>query len=74
MQQQVWAGVDIGKTHHHAVVIDADGNRPLSRRVANDEDPPVRLLADVIGLAETVTWAVDMRTDGAALMLALLDE
>jgi transposase len=70
--QQVWAGVDIGKTHHHAVVIDADGKRLLSRRVANDEEPLVKLLIDVTGLAETVTWAVDMRTDGAALILALL--
>ncbi|MFE7478551.1 transposase, partial [Streptomyces sp. NPDC057575] len=29
---QIWAGVDIGKEHHHCVVIDAQGKRLLSRR------------------------------------------
>jgi hypothetical protein len=33
----IWAGVDIGKEHHHCVVIDAHGERLLSRRVLNDE-------------------------------------
>ncbi|MFF4551357.1 transposase, partial [Streptomyces sp. NPDC001406] len=34
---QIWAGTDIGKTHHHCVVLDVEGKRLLSRRVANDE-------------------------------------
>ncbi|MGW7020159.1 IS110 family transposase, partial [Streptomyces decoyicus] len=34
---RIWAGVDICKTHHHCVVIDAEGRQLLSRRVANDE-------------------------------------
>ncbi|MCX5105292.1 IS110 family transposase [Streptomyces sp. NBC_00053] len=29
---QLWAGLDIGKKNHYAVVIDADGKRLLSRR------------------------------------------
>ena len=44
---QVWAGVDTGKTHHHCVVIDPDGRRLLSRRVANDEQELLALLAAV---------------------------
>src|SRR5258705_12048859 len=35
--QPLWAGVDAGKSDHYCVVIDADGKRLLSRRVANDE-------------------------------------
>lgn len=70
--QQVWAGVDIGKEHHHAVVIDVDGNRRLSRRVANDEPALLELIAEVNGLADDVRWAVDVCTGGAALLLALL--
>jgi hypothetical protein len=31
---RVWAGTDIGKTHHYCVVIDQDGRRLLPRRVA----------------------------------------
>ncbi|WP_374952999.1 transposase [Arthrobacter sp. ZGTC212] len=29
--------MDAGKTHHHCVVIDADGTRLYSQRIANDE-------------------------------------
>jgi hypothetical protein len=68
------AGIDAGKAHHHCVVIDTDGKRLLSRRVANDETDLLELIADAITLAAsgTVTWAVDLNGGGAALMLALL--
>lgn len=32
---RIWAGLDAGKTHHHCVVIDAEGTKMLSRRVSN---------------------------------------
>jgi transposase len=70
--RQAWAGIDIGKGHHHAVVIDGEGKRLLSRRVANDEADLLELIAGVLGTAEEVTWAVDMIAGGAALLLALL--
>jgi transposase len=69
---QVWAGADAGKTHHHCVVIDADGKRLLSRRVANDEPELLVLLADVAVLGEQVTWAADLPDGGAALLTGLL--
>lgn len=72
MLRQVWAGVDIGKGYHHAVVVDGDGNRMLSRRVANDEADLLELINDVLGLAGEVRWAVEIATGGAALLLALL--
>jgi transposase len=71
----VWAGIDAGKTHHHCVVIDADGTRLLSRRVANDETPLLELIADVTALTGDhgeLTWAVDLNSGGAALLIALL--
>lgn len=70
--EQVWAGVDAGKEHHHCVVIDGDGNRLLSRRIANDELPLVELIETVRGLAERVVWAVDLAGGGAALLIGLL--
>ncbi|MBX6357110.1 MAG: IS110 family transposase [Micromonosporaceae bacterium] len=70
--ERAWAGVDIGKEHHHVVVIDTDGARLLSRRVANDEPALLELIGRVTGLAEQVRWAVDVSTGGAALLLALL--
>ncbi|MCJ1698026.1 IS110 family transposase [Rathayibacter caricis] len=69
-----WAGVDAGKAHHHCVVIDDDGKRLLSRKVQNDENALLELLAEVIELAggATLTWACDLNHGGAALLLALL--
>jgi hypothetical protein len=37
--------MDIGRGHHHLAVVDAEGNRVLSQRVANDEPA----LAELIG-------------------------
>ncbi|WP_435887699.1 IS110 family transposase, partial [Streptomyces antimycoticus] len=51
---RIWAGVDIGKEHHHCVVIDADGRRLLSRRILNDETALLELLKDVLDLDEDV--------------------
>ncbi|MDQ0382893.1 transposase [Amycolatopsis thermophila] len=71
---ELWAGIDAGETHHHCVVIDADGGRLLSRRVSNEETALLALITDVTTLAGPVpvTWAVDLNRGGAALLLALL--
>lgn len=74
---QLWAGVDAGKTHHHCVVIDTDGTRLYSQRVANDESALLNLIADVAGLTGNpgggeVVWATDLNHGGAALLIALL--
>ncbi|MFI5987910.1 IS110 family transposase [Streptomyces sp. NPDC051555] len=69
---QIWAGVDIGKEHHHCVVIDRDGERLLSRRVLNDETALLELIQDVLALDEDVLWAVDLNHGGAALLIGLL--
>jgi len=66
------AGVDAGKTHHHCVAIDETGRRLLSRRVANDEPELLELLADVMDLADEVTWGIDLADGGAALAIATL--
>ncbi|MEE2033371.1 IS110 family RNA-guided transposase [Rhodococcus chondri] len=74
--RQLWAGIDAGKNHHHCVVIDTDGTRLHSRRVANDEAELIDLIDAVTRLADegTVTWAIDLNSGGAALVIALLAE
>lgn len=52
--ERAWAGVDIGKGHHHAVVVDAEGRRLLSRRVGNDETALLELIGQAAGLADDV--------------------
>ncbi|MGW1617496.1 IS110 family transposase [Streptomyces sp. NPDC002285] len=69
---RIWAGVDIGKEHHHCVVIDAAGQRLLSRRILNDETALLALISDVLDLDEDVLWAVDLNHGGAALLIGLL--
>ncbi|WP_369242465.1 IS110 family transposase [Streptomyces sp. R21] len=71
---RIWAGTDCGKTHHHCLVMDAEGGTLLSRRVANDEPELLKLLDDVLDLAggDQVTWALDMTGGEPALLIALL--
>jgi hypothetical protein len=70
----LWAGVDAGKSDHYCVVIDADGKRLLSRRVANDEAALLELINAITALADggELTWAIDLNAGGAALLIALL--
>jgi hypothetical protein len=66
----IWAGIDIGKEHHHCVALDARGERRLSRRVGNDEP---ELIRDVLALAEsgealwTPTAAAPLCSSGSCL-------
>lgn len=66
--------MDIGRGHHHVAVIDAEGSRMLSQRVANDEPALVELIERVGELAGEVSWAVDVRSSESALLLTLLFE
>ena len=69
---QLWAGVDVGKEHHWVVVVDDTGTVKPSRKLVNDEQP-IRTLVDEIGaMAERVSWAVDLTTVYAALLLTVL--
>jgi transposase len=69
---KAWAGVDVGKGFHWAHVLDASGRELLSRKVENDEAGLLKLIDEVLSLAEEVIWALDQPGGGAALLLALL--
>lgn len=70
--ERAWAGTDIGRGHHHVAVVDVDGERLLSQRVANDEGALLEVIGEVVGLAGQVTWAIDLHSSESALLLALL--
>ena len=74
MQQlhQAWVGIDAGKGHHHLVVIDEEGHRLVSRRVANDEPELTAAIDSVLQRAKQVTWAIDLADGPAALAITLL--
>lgn len=71
---RIWAGTDCGKTHHHCLVLDAEGDTLLSRRVANDEPELLELIGSVLDLVDddSVTWAMDMTGGEPALLIELL--
>ncbi|MFE3324404.1 transposase [Streptomyces sp. NPDC059176] len=53
----------MGRVHHHAVVLNGEGEVLLSRRVVSDEPELPKLTADVLELGEDVVGAVHV-TDG----------
>jgi hypothetical protein len=71
-RDRAWVGIDVGKTHHWACVVDADGRKLLSIKVANDEADVVALIATAGSQATQLDWAVDIIGAPSALLLALL--
>ncbi|MEY9965485.1 transposase [Streptacidiphilus sp. MAP12-16] len=74
MLSRIWVGADCGRTHHHCLVMDAEGNTLLSRRVLNDEAELLELIGDILEVADNseVTWTLDMTGGEPALLIALL--
>lgn len=71
-RDMAWVGIDVGKTHHWACVVDVDGKKLLSIKVANDEADIVALIATAGSQATQLDWAVDIIGAPSALLLALL--
>jgi transposase len=70
----VWAGIDVGKTHHWVCVVDTDGTTVLSVKIGNDQNEIDAVIATVTALAERVEWALDIIGAPSALLLALLNQ
>ncbi|WP_327722198.1 IS110 family transposase [Streptomyces sp. NBC_00490] len=69
---RVWAGIDAGKGHHWAAVVDETGTTLWSQKIDNDETPILAAIGEILNLAEEVHWAVDISGTASALLLALL--
>ena len=55
-----WIGIDVGKTHHWACMVDAEGKKLSSIKVANDEAEIVALITNAGSQARQVVWAVEI--------------
>jgi len=71
---KAWAGIDAGKEFHWAHVLDASGEKLLSRKVTNDEADLSELIDEALSFAEEVVWSIDQPGGGATLLLGLLWE
>ncbi|GAQ51599.1 MULTISPECIES: IS110 family transposase [Streptomyces] len=69
---QAWCGIDAGKGHHWAAVVDETGATMWSKKIDNDETAILAALGEVLDLADEVRWAVDISGTASALLLALL--
>ena len=49
---QVWAGVDAGKGHHWAAVVDETGATLWSKKIENDESAILTALGEILDLAD----------------------
>ena len=54
------------------VVVDDTGTVKLSRKLVNDEQPIRALVAEIGAMAERVSWAVDLTTVYASLLLTVV--
>ena len=68
----VWVGVDVGKATHHACAMDAVGKVVFSRKVANDQAAIEQLVQRAGQAAVEVRWAIDLTSNAAALLTAVL--
>ncbi|MGW2779359.1 IS110 family transposase [Streptomyces olivaceoviridis] len=71
-RSRVWAGIDAGKVHHWAAVVDATGATLWSKRIENDESAVLTAFGEILEIADEVRWAVDISGTSSALLLALL--
>ena len=71
-RSRVWVGIDAGKEFHWAHVLNASGEKLLSRKVTNDEADLLGLIDEALSFAEEVVWAIDQPGGGATLLLGLL--
>jgi hypothetical protein len=56
----VWCGIDGGKGHHWAAVVDETGATVWSKKIDNDESAILAALGEILDLADEVRWAVDI--------------
>ncbi|MFI0815079.1 transposase, partial [Streptomyces sp. NPDC021115] len=71
-RDRVWVGIDAGKGHHWAAVVDETGATLWSKKIDNDESAILATLGAILDLADEVHWAVDISGTSSALLLALL--
>lgn len=66
-----WAGIDAGKELHWAHILNASGEKLLSRKVTNAEADLSALIDEALTLTGEIVWAIDQPGGGAALLLGL---
>lgn len=69
---QAGGGIDAGKVHRWAVLVDETGGTLWSKKIDIDETAITTALGEILDVANEVHWAVAISGTAPALLLALL--
>jgi transposase len=70
--ERIWVGIDVGKAVHHACAVDDKGEVVFSRRVVNGQADIQAVIARAGRAATEVTFALDMSTGSAAMLVTMV--
>ncbi|MFD6857873.1 IS110 family transposase [Rhodococcus sp. NPDC060090] len=69
---EIWVGIDVGKTTHHACAVDKAGTTIFSQRLANDQTAIEAVIARAGRTGDQVRWAIDLTSPMALLLISVL--
>ncbi len=72
VRPQVWVGIDVGKSSHHACAVDQTGKVLWNQKVSNEQRAIEQLIARADKVAEHVRWAVDLTSPLALMLITVL--
>ncbi|MCW2659087.1 MAG: transposase [Mycobacterium sp.] len=72
VRPQVWVGIDVGKTSHHACAVDERGKVVWTQKLANEQSAIEALIDRAHKTAEQVRWAVDLTSPMALMLITVL--
>ena len=72
VRPQVWVGIDVGKTSHHACAVDETGKVVWTQKLANEQLVIEQLIDRAHSSAVQVRWAVDLTSPMALMLITVL--
>jgi transposase len=69
---QVWVGIDVGKTTHHACAVDETGKVVWTQKLANQQRAIEQLIERAHKSAEQLQWAIDLTSPLALMLITVL--
>ena len=72
VKPQVWVGIDVGKTSHHACAVDEAGKVVWTQKVANEQRVIEELIDRAHRSVDQVRWAIDLTSPMALMLITVL--
>lgn len=72
LRPEIWVGIDVGKSAHHACAVDDTGKTVFSEKLGNDQAAIEALIARAGQAAQRVRWAIDLTSPLALLLITVL--